>query len=201
MSKIIRVRVLIYGALAYLLFSSPAYANAGLPMIVIMWPIFWLALLPIILIEAFAMKAQLQGITFTNLLKAVTAANLISTLVGIPFVWGTMVAIELMVPGGGSPYDSLGPFWQYFLGVTLQAAWLIPYEDQFYWMIPTAFMVLLVPCFYMSYMSERIVNLSMLEGKGAENEYIGKATFKANCYSYGFLLLLGLLSLGYCYFF
>lgn len=49
------------------------------------------------------------------------------------------------------------------LSVTLQAAWLIPYESDLHWMIPVAALVLLVPFFFVSWWSEYYVSKRMLK--------------------------------------
>jgi hypothetical protein len=53
--------------------------------------------------------------------------------------------------------------------VTVQAPWLIPYEDQFYWMIPAASLFLMLPFFLVSVLTERYVLLSWWPGLDRRN--------------------------------
>ncbi len=178
----------------FLLFSDVS-ANMGLPMIMIVWPVYWIGLLPITLIEWWVMKKELPGLSSKKLMKNVFFANLISTIFGIPAVWFAMAVIQMLIPGGGGTFPGLRGVWPYILGVTVQAPWLIPYESQFYWMIPVAFIVLLIPFFFASYRIEAwfIVSGLHLDEKGKQT--IRQAVKKANVFSYAFLLIAALITL------
>ena len=57
-------------------------------------------------------------------------------LAGVPLAWLVMLVLGLITTGGSalglnSPVKKL-------VAVTLQAAWLIPYEENLFWMIPCA---------------------------------------------------------------
>lgn len=176
------------------LLSFDVHANIGLPMIVVVWPIYWLGLVPITLIEWWVMKKELPDYTSKKLMKKVFLANFISTLLGIPFAWLGLVIIQLSVPGGGGFFSGLGGVLPYVLGVTLQAPWLVPYESQFYWMIPVAFIVLLIPFFFVSYRIETLVILHTWRDE--KNSFrIKEAVKKANIFSYAFLLVAALITL------
>ena len=170
-----------------IIYPSQAYANAGLPMIMIAWPVFWCALLPIVLIETFIMKKMIPFLMYKPLFWRVSIANLASTALGIPLVWVLMAVLEFTVPGGGGTFPELTDTWRYVLGVTVQAAWLIPYEAQLYWMIPTAFLVLLIPFFIVSYWIESMILCAFLKKDGISTKHTKDATWRANIYSYLFL--------------
>lgn len=174
--------------------ATPLQANAGLPMLVIVWPVFWMGLIPITLIEWGAMKKILTNIPAKPFLFKIFIANFVSTLVGIPATWLCFFIIEILFPGGCGTFPSLdGTIWPYVLGVTIQAPWLIPYESQFYWMIPTAAMVLLIPMFYASYRIESALLVRSLSSYCQDSEQIKKATWKGNTASYVFLAVFMLL--------
>jgi hypothetical protein len=175
---------------------SPTHANAGLPMLVLIWPLFWLAFIPIVLIESWVLYKFFKKEPFKNLLWPTTVANSFSTLVGIPLMWGILVALEMLTPGGGGTYPNLSVFWQFFLGVTLQAPWLLPYESEAYWMVPVSIMVLLFWFFFVSAWSEGLILAKFLK-KTHPADLIKKATWKANMASYAFLYLIVFLFLVY----
>ncbi|MDP3935587.1 MAG: hypothetical protein Q8Q56_01135 [Alphaproteobacteria bacterium] len=162
-------------------------------MIVIVWPIYWIGLLPIILIEWLVMKKELKEQFSQKLFGKVFFANFISTLLGIPVVWFLMALIQFLIPGAGG-FTELSGVWPYVFGVTVQAPWLLLYESQFYWMIPVAFIVLLVPFFFASYWIEAFVILRMWRDEKNDDQ-IKNAVKKANMFSYAFLLIAALITL------
>jgi hypothetical protein len=80
-------------ALFVLFAASPAHANAFLPIVMVSWFGMFVALIPIVLIE-WTIVAQITGFTGLALL-AVAAANLVSTVVGVPF----SLVVEVVVMG------------------------------------------------------------------------------------------------------
>jgi hypothetical protein len=114
--------------------------------------------IPVVAIEAWiARKIVRLSVKRSVLVLASAGANAVSTLVGIPLVWGILVLIELFfVPRGGQALG-IDSFWHRVVAVTVQAPWLIPYESELHWMIPLAAIVLLVPFFFASVFVERLV--------------------------------------------
>lgn len=115
-------------------------ADVGLPMIGLYWPPAWVAFVPIVGIESwFAHRILKCG--WGKATVAITLVNALSTLVGIPIVWILFTAIELRffstAIGVTNPASAA-------YAVTFQAGWLIPYENEFWWMIPTAALSLTV---------------------------------------------------------
>lgn len=175
---------------------SPAQANIGLPMLTLIWPFFWLAFIPIILIESWVLYKILKKEPYKKLLWPTTVANSFSIFIGIPLVWGILVAFEIFTPGGGGTYPNLSVFWQFFLSVTLQAPWLLPYESQLYWMVPVAVMVLFFWFFWMSAWSEGFI-LAKLLRESHSTDVTKKAMWRANMASYAFLYLIDFIYLVY----
>lgn len=132
------------------------FANVGVPMIVVELPVMALALIPIVLLEA-VIYVRLSHTTWSLAWRGSWWANVASTFVGIPVAWFVQVVVQMLIGGGSawgieSPGDRLA-------AVTLQSAWLVPYEKDLSWMIPAAAIVLLVPCLLISIFVERFVLL------------------------------------------
>jgi hypothetical protein len=77
--------------------AFPAWANAGIPMLALSWPVQWLAFIPVVAGEA-AITAKALQLGYWSSLKPIAIANLWSTLVGIPIAWFVLLLIE--VAGG-----------------------------------------------------------------------------------------------------
>jgi len=161
------------------------FADAGLPMIALAWPWIFVLLAPIILIEV--LTAQLpKDFTLKQKIVGIGFANIVSTLVGWPIAWFILVILQIFViPGGGGAYGINTPLGA-IASVTLQSAWLIPYEDQFYWMVPAATAFLMIPFFAISVLSEGLILRACLPG--LEPKQRKRAVWRANLFSYGFLI-------------
>lgn len=124
-------------------------------MLALVWPASWILFIPVVAIEAWIAR-QIVGMSVKRSVLASAIANAVSTLVGIPLVWGALAAIEMAVSRGG---EALGidSFWHRVYAVTVQAPWRIPYESELHWMIPLAAIVLLIPFFFASVFVERMV--------------------------------------------
>jgi len=171
-------------ALALCVISQPAWANMGVPMIFITLPMMLLGLLPIIAIEGFVLKKQLPLPTK----KAFTSAaisNIFSTLIGVPLTWGALLLIQIMTGGGTS--HGIGTLFEKFLAVTWQAPWLIPYEKDLHWMVPTAMLFLLIPFFFVSWKTESFITAKL--NKDTDPQKIKSAYLKANAITYALLTL------------
>lgn len=160
-------------------FSTGASADAGVPMLFVTFPSMLLALVPIILLESVVLGRMMRR-SAASFMKSATIANLVSTIVGIPVTWLVLVFLELLT-GGGSAYG-LSTTLQKLLAVTWQAPWLIPYEGQLYWMVPTASLFLLVPFFFVSYLIEAPIVASIQ--CELPRPQVRAAIFRANVASY-----------------
>jgi hypothetical protein len=149
------------------------HANSGLPMIIIAWPFFWLALVPVICVEWIILKRKIQGVRPYRLLKITCWSNIVSTLFGIPLAWGLMLAIQALTPGGGGTYPSLSYFWRALFSVTIQTAWLISYDNHF--VVPIALMVLMIPAYFLSSWIEAWITARALKKETVDVSYLKKA--------------------------
>lgn len=176
-------RALLLGVLLLSL-SAPASADAGVPMIFITLPAMLIALIPVIAVETAVLVRALR-IPLKRCIAVTTAANLASTLIGMPLTWIALVFIQL-ISGGGAGFGLSTPL-QRFLAVTWQAPWLIPYDSEMYWMVPVATLVLMIPFFFMSWWSEYLVARWIL--KDADRTALRRAIRNANLLSYALLAL------------
>jgi hypothetical protein len=161
--------------------SAPkmAYANVGVPMIFFSLPLMVIALIPIILVET-VLFVRFIKINFWIGLKMISIANLVSTSLGIPFTWGILVFLQ-MISGGGTMYG-LDTTAKKFLAVTWQSPWLIPYESNLYWMVPSAMLALCVPFFFASWFVEYKTVSFLLKNDAILN--VRSGLFYANLLSY-----------------
>ncbi len=139
--------------MTWLFFCLPAncFANIGVPMIFLTIPQMVIALLPIVLVEALLCMPYIK-LSLNELIGGMFKANIVSTFIGIPVTWILLVILQ-MATGGGSSYGLSTPL-QKLAAVTWQAPWLVPYESELYWMIPSASLVLLVPFYFASWFIE-----------------------------------------------
>ena len=182
------IRLVSIGA-SMLLFSGVASANAGVPMLFLTLPAMIIAPVPIIAVESIVV-GRLLGTSAISKAKSVAIANVASTVIGLPLTWVALVAIQL-ISGTGSAYGLVTPAQKLF-AVTWQAAWLIPYEGDLYWMVPSASLFLLIPFFFASYFVEALI-VVRLNDKFPRIQ-VRSAVFRANIVSY---LLLSLFTLGW----
>jgi len=95
----------------------------------------------------------------------------------------------------GSRAYGINSIFKKFLAVTWQAPWLIPYEKELYWMVPSASLVLLIPFFFASWKVELwIMEKFFPEIKVSE---LKNAEWKMNIFSYSFLAMCNVIWLIY----
>ena len=176
---------------APLLFDPPyAEADAGVPMIFVTLPGAAIALVPVILVEAFVLARRLRA-GWWSCTNSSAIANLVSSFLGIPCAW-ILLAVAQILSGGDQAYG-LDSRWHRFLAVSWQAPWLIPYENDLWWMVPSAMLVLLVPFFVVSVVTEYHVIRRMLPAPSARDLRAG--VVQANAWSYAGLAIVLLLML------
>jgi hypothetical protein len=140
-------------AIFLLLFPVVAFANAGIPMLALVWPAHWMALVPVIVFEA-AMARRIIGLEWKQGIKASAIANLVSTFLGIPITWLLLLLLEMAVA-----------FFANYLGISgdlsavlvfpFMAPWLPPTENV--WHLYAAFVILAVPfCLVSIYIEARV---------------------------------------------
>lgn len=161
-----------------------AQADIGVPMLFVTLPAMMISLVPIIAVEAFILSRRLH-LALRQTWKPVAAANIFSTLVGVPLTWLALALLEAFT-GGGQAYG-IATAREKFLAVTWQAPWLIPYDSDLHWMVPTAMLVLLVPFFFVSWLSEYQVARRMLPDVAPYQ--VNRGMLIANLASYVLLLV------------
>jgi hypothetical protein len=164
--------------------AESALADSGLPMICIYWPTAWLALIPVVAIEALLGMWMLK----IRLWRAVLIsgiANIISTLVGIPLTWLVVATIEGIWFGHAA---GLQTFWQQVYSVTVQAPWLVPYEEDMYWMVPVAGAVLTAVFYVASVATEYAVAIMFFPRQQWRRVFAW--VWRANLLSYTLLAIL-----------
>jgi hypothetical protein len=184
-----------------ILLSHPVslLADAGVPMIFITLPGMIVLLLPIIVAETVVVVRR-TSLPKTRTLWVTAAANLASTIVGVPLTWGVLFLCELGLfealahttkfanSGWNSPIARI-------VGTIFSAPWLAPVSDRGSWAVPLATLVLLIPFFFVSVWVEQKVTeqyFSVTSSADAQpNEVNAKvlrrAVRDANLMSYGFL--------------
>jgi hypothetical protein len=161
-------------------------ADIGVPMIIPQYFLMGIATIPIILVEAFVFCRSMNT-EFGAVLPAIAGANFATTVIGVPIAWLIMLLLELVSTGGTGA--GINTPVQKLVAVTLQAAWLIPYERELHWMIPAAATVWLIPSFVASVFLEfRVLRNSW---KDKDRNTIWRSTIKANVCSYLLLLSIG----------
>ena len=178
-----------------------AYANAGVPMIMVSYPGMLVALLPITWIETATFERRLRlGARHTG--WRVGAANAVSTIVGYPLLWLCWVALQLLVGlvfvGLGKlpwfhnmPEVSLDAMWGNLLQVIVAWAWYAPITAQggnWFWMMPAAALIGLIPAFFVSVWIEGQVLKRLFKTTDAATTW--QLTWRANQVTYGLLAAL-----------
>lgn len=176
----------------FLFFAIPfsAYANAGIPMILLGVPFMLLNLIPIILIEYVYYRKRLD-VAREKVAIHTVIANLITTIIGYPLSWVLHLAVQWTIRIDESmSIDNLLRVTQVVL---FQTALLSPRESHLYWLLPVAGMVGLVPAFFVSYFFEKWYLKKTLD----KPTNLISTVWKAHLLSYSFLALFLVGYLGY----
>ena len=158
---------------------SVAHADAGVPMVFLTYPAMLVALVPVILLEAVVFQRRLL-LGYKQVAWRVGVANAVSTVIGFPLTWILMVALQMLTRGGYA--YGISTWWSKVLAVTWQSPWLIPYEQELYWMVPTAALVGLIPAFFASVFIEGHILKRLLKTTDAATTW--QLTWRANRLSY-----------------
>lgn len=163
----------------------PFLADAGVPMLFLQMPVLIITLPIVIAIEAFLCRRWLN-LSWKKAWWGTFLANVVSTLFGFPLLWVAMLFLPVVFHGSGVP--NLTEPWLSVYSVTVQAAWLGAGEERYYWMIPTAALVLLVPAFFLTiYIEGKIYRRVFKDSQG-----IPSATWRMHYISYAFLCAIGI---------
>jgi hypothetical protein len=134
-------------------------ANFGLPLLLFQLPAMLMALVPIIYLEVWAVRSRLN-LSRRHTFGAVTTANLVSTLIGIPVAWFILMVLQQMSGPGMKSFikyfhnDQNSPLWAAFSLLT-GFTWISPRPENRYWMVPIAAALMLLPSYLASVWLER----------------------------------------------
>ena len=162
-----------------------AFANIGIPMLALAWPVHWIAFIPIVIIES-ELAAKELGLPRRIAYKAVAAANTVSTIVGIPAAWAVMfvstiavgMSLSLVLPNAELQKG------MYYALFPLMSAWLGPTENT--WLIYLAFVCLALPMWYGSVIIESWVMSRLL--RNIEPKNIRRTALRFNTITYALIL-------------
>ncbi len=179
---------------ALLFVPLDAGADAGIPMLPLGYPIVWLMLIPVVIVEALYVVFKLR-MPANKILGRVTLANLVTTLIGFPIAWIAALLWEfaVMIPLSHTNLTLLDrhPKISSALSIFLFPAWLGSFDQR--WPLAIAFVVLLIPTYFLSYVVEwRILRRFAWEETDAN---VRLAVRNANLCSYVLLALVGVVLL------
>jgi hypothetical protein len=176
------------GAILVLL-PGVAQADIGLPMIVLAWPAAWLALVPVVAIEAVVAK-RILGFGWGRAARLSFMANLLSTALGIPLAW-IAVVIPAWLLGAAADWITGGrgrDDWVLALMAPLYVAWLPPPSAHQHWFILVAAIVLCIPFFFMSRWLEFRVAKYYVPADGVA--LARRWSWTGNAVTYGLMIML-----------
>ena len=169
-----------------LLVASPAWANAGIPMLFLAWPAQWIAFVPVVLIETALVAAALRA-PYLQQLWPVVKANLLSTLIGVPLAWLAMLALEAGVAGvafGLLPESATSAAWVQVVLFPFMSAWI---GGSTLWEFEVAFLVLAVPfCVVSVFIEHRFLRRLVPHAQAAS---LRRALWRGNVLTYVLLCL------------
>jgi hypothetical protein len=190
-------RRILCGILTVALWSVPssAFADTGLPMIVLAFPGMAVLFIPIVAIEAYVLR-RILGSSYSRALGPVVVGNAVSTFFGIPVAWILMVIAQFtFLNRFDVGWQASGP--GLVRNIVSQSAFLPPYpgiQANMSWALPLAMLVLLVPFFLASWLIEYWVARLMM--RDVEPRLVLRGVLVANAASYVMLaVVLGALAL------
>jgi hypothetical protein len=176
--------------LVVLLFPTAAYANTGLPMIALTLPSMVIALIPIILIEAVIYRSFVQ-VPYRRAVAASAAANVTSTIVGIPLSWLLLFLAQVIlgvVLGVILPDSQMNAI-SATAGALFSGGWISPiFINESYWMVPFGSAIGIVGAYPISIWIEQRVAKRFFET--SRSVAVRQAVRTANRTTYGLLLAL-----------
>jgi hypothetical protein len=163
-----------------LLVTSAAWANVGIPMLILAWPAYVLGLVPVIAIESF-IGTRTIGLSWGKAIEVTTIGNLWSTFIGIPVVWAGMLAVEFVV-GVSFMKVEQNDILQWIL-FPFTVAWI---ATKNIWTVYLAFIILAIPFCIASIWIESKVAVRKLPDRSPDD--VRRWVRRANIWSYGLLV-------------
>ena len=185
------------------LIPALAYANAGLPILAILWPLSLPAFFPVVFLESYVLNKNLV-LGYKKSFVVSIKANIITTIIGLPIAWVACLIIEILLMlfftevAGAESYPSvlfkaLPESISNILTVIMTFPWLGPWQEGGHWIIPFATSIMLIPCFFVSYWMELFyIEMELFIDKKLPDfhkENVKLAVWRANLYSYGLLFI------------
>jgi hypothetical protein len=198
-------RHILFVIAALALTPSLARADAGVPMLLVAYPVILYFLALVILIEAIYLRLRLRT-RWWKTLSGTTIANGVTMLLGYPLMWLIYLVLEFALfavilaadKSGLTAHLNSAPdnLASHVIGIVATAAWMGPWPgQQANWPILLAFVVLLIPSFFLS---------GWIESKFLGHKYwidadrnSRRAVWQANILSYVFLAIAGCLMLNH----
>lgn len=188
MEKKYHLGLIVFLLSGLMFYSLPAHADAGLPMLAVLWPLYWVAFIPIVLVEWLVIRRYFQQIPNKKLIWSITTANIFSTIIGIPLTWGAWTFLLWTTFYTKYNIETISGILRDLLAVTIYAPWLI---REIKWMLPAAGTILLIVFYYISCISETLIMRKMLQKQNLDPLLLKKAVWQGNFYSYILLFLCG----------
>lgn len=174
--------------------SLTANKGTDIHIIEMVLPMYVLFLIPTIIIEWYVVKHYLPSISLCKTFWPITAANLVSTLLGTPISLGI---IQILAAGGIINLPSISEIWSLVISI-VQAPWHL-YENGealtlVFHLIPTLLSIGLF--YFMSVWIEGLV-LTKFFKISTNKGLIKEICWKMNLVSYGCFFALGLTALAF----
>lgn len=163
--------------------SINAHADSGLPMLVVVWPLSWLLLLPVIALEAVIARRILKN-SWRQSLKLSGDANIISSFIGIPIVWFVLTLAFIMMDGVAK---TLPEYIASFITMISYTVWLPPSDEFTDSVITVIVAALYIPFYFASVWIEALVGWKLFPN--TDKPLIKRWSVVANFWSYAITIL------------
>ena len=195
------LRRILFVIAAFALMPCWVHADAGVPMLPVAYPVILFFLALVILIETGYIWRKLRA-GWWRTLGSVAIANTITMVLGYPLMWLLCFIGEIALFGllalAAKPLhmDSIpNTLATRLLSIVLSAAWMGPWRGREFWPVLVAFVVLLVPSFFLSgWFEARFLASDRRLGRYTASR---REIWRANILSYVFLALAGCLLLSH----
>lgn len=146
-------------------------------------PATWVLIIPIIILEAWIAVRWLK-LKWGKAFLISIAANIASTLVGIPFTYVVIGGAAYALFGATAGIPLLGDITMWML----QPFVFFPFWKT--WVLPLALIGLLIPSFFVTYWIEKFVARGLLRAKSDAKEVAKRWSLYANAASYALMAIL-----------
>ncbi|CAN5192524.1 hypothetical protein BH11CYA1_BH11CYA1_23370 [soil metagenome] len=164
--------------------TLPAFADAGIPTIIAIWPMGWILLIAIIPIEA-KIAEKILKIPPWKGLEISGRANFVSTLAGVPITWFLLVISELMLGGGSRRIGHVASTTDWIFRSIIEGPVLVPGSAP-EWYIPLALSMMNFPFCLMSVLVEQKATEKFIDNV-CTKALLQKWAWFANIASYAFI--------------